>query len=192
VDLDTRTEGKEGLQEREEGGEPPLGLGDAAVRLALAGGPESAGRTSNKPRTHTKNQSLEPTYESLTTRESESRKEATYEESALDLDFMEAGGKGFAEGRVRAPATTVRSSEKLRAELARAWFGWGERARARERGGSWVAAKPAGEWLGSVIFEKVNDEEVMRPGSTTAQAARRRLLKFVFLPSVNIFNNTDI
>jgi hypothetical protein len=27
------------------------------------------------------------------------------------LDFMEAGGEEFAEGRIRAPATTVRSSE---------------------------------------------------------------------------------
>jgi hypothetical protein len=41
--------------------------------------------------------------------------------------------------------------------------------RERER---WVAAKPAGEWLGPVIFEKVNDEEVMPPGSTAARAAQ--------------------
>jgi hypothetical protein len=37
--------------------------------------------------------------------------------------------------RVRVPARIVRSSERLRAELARVWFGWGdaECARARKR-----------------------------------------------------------
>lgn len=42
-------EGRECLQEREEGGQPTLGLGDAAGCLALAGGPEPAARAINKP-----------------------------------------------------------------------------------------------------------------------------------------------